>query len=363
MKEVLVKNAYTAISILLIGIACASTLPAQRENPYEFADLDGVWTSRKASDQGFSFIKLTAADQRIAVRKRDAVFEILKNARVFNPLKGVPLRTDLQVMGRTDSEGNPNATGPVDMIVGLTIGKFIRIVKTGRIEPFFTEMPRIEIYINYNQRTPPTWDENKFWYEGLHDDQGREFYLEPHATAKTDGGLSIYRLDAWREEVVVTNGKPLWIPATSEQFLRAMMTYARELRAKENENSRISRVPSIPEAQSAPMQFLWGYDKELAALSSGERQQPAYYLRSNDQPMLSGLVKANTPWARLVVTPNPGYFNRSLPRTAIQLVSCLYNYNLPYGSDEAEKPDLSLKMLNNLARHFEYDKLAGLIEY
>jgi hypothetical protein len=362
VKEASLKHACTVISVLLIGIMCASALHAQREKPYEFGDRDIIWTSRETSDHNFSFIKLSVADQSIAVRKREAVFELLKNSRVLNPLKGVALRTDKQVMGWADRAGNPNSTGPVDMIVGMTIGKFIRIVKTDRIEPFFIEMPRIEIYINYNQRTPPTWDANKFWYEGLHDEQGREFYLEPRVTAKTDGGINIYRLDAWFEEVVVTNGKPLWIPATSEQFLRAMITYAREMRAKENENSRISRAPSIPEEQSLPIQFLRGYEKELAALSPSERQQPAYYLRSNDNPMLSGLVKSNTRWARLVVTPNSDYFNRSLPRTAIQLISCLYNYNLPYGSDEPENPDLSLKTLNNLARHFEYEKLAALIE-
>jgi hypothetical protein len=161
---------------------------------------------------------------------------------------------------------------------------------------------------------------------------------------------------------VVTNGKPLWIAATSEQFLRAMITYAREMRAKENENSRNAGVSTIPDGQSLPAQFVRGYEKELAALSPVELQQPAYYLRSNDNPMLSGLVKANTPWARLVVTPNLDYFNQSLPRTAIQLILCLYNYNEPYGSDEAENPDLSLKTLNNLARHLEYEKLAALIE-
>jgi hypothetical protein len=358
----MVKNVCTVIFVLSLGILCASSLQAQRDKPYEFADRDGVWGRIKTSDQAFSYAKLTAAEQTVAVQKRETIFEILKNSKVFIPFKGIALRADKQAMGYSDSQGKPNSTGPADMMVGMTVGKFIRIAKTGAIEPFFIEMPRIEIFINYIQRTPPTWSANQFWYEGLHDEQGREFYMEPRETAKTDGGLSIYRLDAWFEEVVVTNGRPLWIPATNEQFLRAMITYARELRTKENESSRISRAPSIPEEKSVPVQFVKGYEKELAALSSAERQQPAYYLRANDQPMLSGLVKAGTPWARLVVTPNPDYFNRSLPRTAIQLISCLYNYNLPYGSDDTGKPDITLKTLNNLARHLEYEKLAALIE-
>jgi hypothetical protein len=362
VQEAPMKNNCTAISVLLLGIVCATFLHAQRGNPYEFATLDGIWDRTEVLDHNFSFIKLPATEQPVVVRKREAIFEIVKNSRVFIPFKGIAIRARKEVVGRADNAGNPNSTDPVELLVHMTIGKFIRIAKTGRIEPFYTEMPWIEISTNSLGKTPPAWDANKFWYEGLHDEQGREFYLEPHVTAKTDGGLNIFRLDAWFEEVVVTNGRPLWIPATSEQFLRAMINYAREMRLKENENSRTSRAPLIPEDRSAPMQFITGYEKELAALSPAERQQPAYYLRINDQPFFSGLAKAGTRWARLVVTPNPDYLNRSLPRSAIQLISCLYNYNQPYGSDEPEKPDVSLKTLNNLARHLEYEKLAAFIE-
>ncbi len=351
------KRTCMVFSVLLIGIICACVLKAQGEK-YEFAGLDGVWVSIKTGDQAFSYIKMPEADQRIAVQKRESIFEILKNTRVFTPFKGVALRAEKEVVGRADAQGKPN-TGPVEMKVGLTIGYFRRSA-TGRIEPFTIEMPRIEIFTNNIQMAASTWDANKFWYEELNDEQGRAFFLEPFAVARAEGGLSIYRLDSRTEEVVVTNGRPLWIPAASEQFLLAMMTKVRKQRAKEIEDSR----GSIPEEESLFVRFLRGYEKELAALSPAERQQPAYYARSNENPMHSGLVRANAPQARLVEIINPDYFDRSLPRTAIQLIACYYHYNVPFSSEEPEnsKTSITLRMLNSLTRGLEYEKLAALIE-
>lgn len=61
---------------------------------------------------------------------------------------------------------------------------------------------------------------------------------------------------------------------------------------------------------------------------------------------------------------NPDYLNRLLPRTAIQLIVCTYNYNIPFRSDETVHlhTGIALTMLNNLARHLEYDKLSALID-
>jgi len=349
--------------MLLVGMVSASTLHAQREQPYEFADIDGVWVHIQDFNQALPLIKLTATQQSIAVQKREAIFEILKNSKALVPMKGLALRAEKRFVSRmAGADGKPTTASPVEMLVGMTIGKYTRSAQTKLAIPFTIEMPRIDITTNSPQTVAGTWSANKFWYEGLHDDQHREFYLEPNVTGTSDAGLNIYRLDAWHEEVVVTNGKPLWIFATSEQFLRAMITYARELREKENENSRSSGAPLIPEERSAPLQFVKQYEKELAALSPAERQQPGYYLQNNDNPLFSGLVKAGTPWSRRVVMDNPDYLNGSLPRTAIQLIACVYNYNRPYGSDEPEKTDLPLRTLNNLVRHFEYEKLASLID-
>jgi len=95
-KGASMKNICAVISILVLGIACAPFLQAQQVKPYEFAELDGVWGRIRTSDQTFSNLKLTAAEQKIAVQKRETIFEILKNSKVLTPFKGIALRADKQ---------------------------------------------------------------------------------------------------------------------------------------------------------------------------------------------------------------------------------------------------------------------------
>lgn len=356
------RRACTAIAVVFIAFVCIHP-SAKGEDPYEFADRDGIWTPIKTGDEAFASIALPSADRSVVVKKREAIFEILAASKVFIPFKGVVLRADKTVVSRADTQGRAPTSTPVVTRIGMTIGKFRRNSKTGRIDPFTIEQPRIEIYTNDIYMTAGTWSANRLWYEGLRDDQGQDLFLEPHSVARTDGGLHIYQLDAHMEEVVLTNGRPLWIPVTSEHFLRAMMTDTRGGRAEEIEQSRQSGGQPLTDQQSFFAQRLRSLDQELAALTPAERQQPAYYLRS-ENPMHSGLAMANTRWARLVVMINPDYFDRLLPRTAVQLIACQYNYQLPHSSADPKggKTGINIEMLGHLAKRLEYEKLMALIE-
>jgi hypothetical protein len=361
--EAEVRQAISAVLAFLIGIAGVWTLRAKDEKPYEFAERDGLWVHIKNYDQSFAAIKLTPAEQRVAVQKRDAIFEVLKNSKVLNPLKGVAVRAEKSVIGRAGRDGNVLTTGPVVLKVGMTIGHFNRNSKTGEIQPFTIEMPRIEIITNDIDTSVATWKANKLRYEELRDREDRLLFLEPYATATTDNGLKICLLDDWTEVVLITNGRPLWIPATREQFLQAMIHDAGIQLGKEKED-RLPGAPPLKESEYFAAQLLREYEKELAALLPADRQQPAYFAYRNDQPLYSGLARAGDPGARPVVMYNPDYLNRLLPRTAIQLIVCTYNYNIPFRSDETIHlhTGIALTMLNNLARHLEYDKLSALID-
>jgi hypothetical protein len=95
--EAEVRQAFSAVLAFLIRIAGVWTLRAKDEKPYEFAERDGLWVHIKNYDQSFAAIKLTPAEQRVAVQKRDAIFEVLKNSKVLNPLKGVAVRAEKSV--------------------------------------------------------------------------------------------------------------------------------------------------------------------------------------------------------------------------------------------------------------------------
>ena len=356
---------YAAPILLLLPLLTVGARSLSMANaPYEFAGRDGIWVSVKTGDHAFRELALSVADQRIALQKLESVFKILESSSVLKPLKGVALRADKLVYARADASERYSNVDPIVLKVGLTIGNFMRD-PNGRIIPFTIEKPRIEIYTNDIEMTAASWNANRLWHEGLTDNEGRDYFLEPQTVAKTENGQNIYRLDDSVEEVVLTNGRPLWISATSEQFLLAMMNNEINLRAKEIEDDRQSGRSPVPGDQSFHVRRLKMFEEELAALTREERNQPAYYARSTsfDEPMRSGLAKADLFDARPIVTVNPDYFDQSLSRTAIQLIACQFNYQIPYSSQDNDgQGDVSISLLNELGRRLEYEELEALIE-
>jgi hypothetical protein len=82
-------------------------------------------------------------------------------------------------------------------------------------------------------------------------------------------------MDEWSEAVILTNGRPLWVGLTEEQFLRARMSDAQRRRAHEIDQRRQEGTPQFSDEESLEMIQLRQFEKELAALTPGERQQPA----------------------------------------------------------------------------------------
>jgi len=68
-------------------------------------------------------------------------------------------------------------------------------------------------------------------------------------------------------------------------------------------------------------------------------------------------VIRNGAGARLVVMANPDYFDPSLPRTAVQLIACEFDF---LGAVDAGEPGPAQGgMMERLLRQFEYDGLNG----
>ncbi len=352
-----------AVSMLALGIGCVSIVQAQRA-PYAYAERDGVWTW-KTSDQPMAALKLSAAERQAVSLRRDRIAEVLQSSQVLNPLKGFPVRADKTIVARGDNEGRIRLDEPIMSLVGATIGYFRLDKASGRVDPFTIETPRLEIVTNDLMTVAGTWAANRFWYEYLYDEAGREVFLEPRVVTTTEDGRPVYALDAFHETVIVSNGRPLWVPVTGEQFLRAMVKYARDRKAREDENERQSGRPPLPANQSGEGMRLRACEQELAALPASQRQRPAYWAPAPaDQPLLTGLTSGDARGARPVVMMNPEYFDPAMPRTAVQLILCRYNYQRPYesGRPEDAAPDIAVATLQRLVKHLEYGKLEALIE-
>jgi len=168
--------------------------------------------------------------------------------------------------------------------------------------------------------------------------------------------------------LITNNPRPLFLPVTAERYIRARIhqgqTELADLQKKHHElvgekrTAQLQRTyehirrtrpqdaesflrssieadkktdQNCTKSELQKQQEIAAYESELAALSPDQRREQAYspsaYLGMAGTPLLAN---PNQPGAKPLVTFNPDFFDRSRPRTDIQvlLVASLYRNDL-----------------------------------
>ena len=97
---------------------------------------------------------------------------------------------------------------------------------------------------------------------------------------------------------------------------------AKDRRREQDLKAATVLKPGGPEARTK--ERLAELEARLASLTPEQRRQPAWYQRHPEGVRrldYGNIVEPDTPGARPLVVPNPNYLDRSLPKTAMQLVS------------------------------------------
>ena len=90
---------------------------------------------------------------------------------------------------------------------------------------------------------------------------------------------------------------------------------------------KTAATPKAGSPQARTLERLAQLESRLAAMSPEERREPAWYRRPADGVRrldYGDIVAPGTVGARPLVVPNPAFFDASLPKTAMQLVSVPY---------------------------------------
>jgi hypothetical protein len=95
------------------------------------------------------------------------------------------------------------------------------------------------------------------------------------------------------------------------------------------------RAAQTTPEQVAPDRVLESLRAELARMTPAERASPAWYDKLAEGPDASGLVAPHAPSAVELVTTNPDFFDRSRPRTDLQVISVDIEYGPTVGADHA----------------------------
>lgn len=181
----------------------------------------------------------------------------------------------------------------------------------------------------------------------LVDAQGPMWY-EPSAPADLHG-LPWYSTESDFGCVVITKrAQPLFVHVSRERFLRKVIADIKEqgktfdqMRTAYRQLGRTADIAELDRNDAPRLERLRAFETYLAGMSSTARALPAYvdfgkyatappnevFSDHNDPPYVVGFV-----------TPNPELFDRTLPRTAVQLVTMRFHCHSVGCRDDGEGP-------------------------
>lgn len=285
---------------------------------------------------------LTKEENSYCRKKMLQMTEIFKNNPVIKPMKGFNVLSNTRYTPPDDWYGQHNPPYKnlrIRMEFCAYLPELLR--SKGKIVQSI-EAPCFQVSFNDPFHLISAW---QIQYGGLFDEKGRAIFLQPYSD-HTAGNITFYG----NKVILTKKDRPLWIPITQEQYLKALLYHYQQME-KENNGD--------------PTLLLDFIKTELNALSPEERSQPAYYLSGSDDP--TGLCGQDDEGAFALVTLNPNFFDKSLPRTSIQLIIIEFGYGSGFnGYEEADKMVFekagSNKTLYDLEKSLNYKAIEKLLD-
>jgi len=245
------------------------------------------------------------------------------------------------------------------------------------------------------------------WAEGLPLPDGRRISILPRQTAEF-GGFPLYDN---RRLIVTRSKRPWWTPVTRQQYLLALIARreeqanetpavrdpytewashrqerrtqreaayaalkqrspeqaeqfrqkAEQMEAEIGSKLQAARTAQAGAATVNPMrQQAAALRQELAGLSPSARAGQAYWGGMNDT--LSGLVAEGSPNSRPLVAVNPGFFDGSLPRGAMQILTVYFAWADPSREGPAAATHIGDRRLYEFLREADWKRLAAVLE-
>lgn len=300
----------TILALCLLMYDSHSAIQSQN-NAEDATRHRGVWsytyyTESKAggyrSETNYSLSQKELADFK---KKIDAVVDVLHQ----NPTVQPPIGFEPTIQGSVWTDAYAYHYNPAllkDKIaqaeIVMRFCPYFNVKKSGKIEKGCIEVSHLDVLLNDMMSTMngveylSTED-----YNTTTDNAKKEKYsvfqmpkifkvLAPGVTLYENGNIVIARTDT-----------PYWLPLTVREYFDLAIPYWEKSAKREGNTAVLDYVK-----------------KDLAAFSEEDLSKPAYVGGHTDVSMtLVTSRPTETQWMR----PNPAYFNRKLPRNAVQLIT------------------------------------------
>ncbi len=260
-------------------LLCAQELSLITEKPGTFEILSR--TDYASSECGFTKTDMTANLERI----KELVAVVRQNP-VLSDIKGFNGRARIHTISMTCKR--PVWYG-VPARIAFEFSSFL-LNKEGKVIFNTIEPPSWSIFIN---DLIPGWSDFQ--------DSKYAYFTVPLKKETIEPGIDVYDKECWI--IYDPDRPPYWIPVTVEEAFNA----AREFAAKEKNEI----------AAAYNKQFL---DQEWAAIPVSDRNKPAYFGGGISRVASSHGYESQDSIFPRIMKVNPEYFNRKLPKSAIQFM-------------------------------------------
>jgi len=296
------------INSLIIFLCLCNLAVSFSQDKNDLSTFSGKWIfiNNNLSNEWFGekFYKMNADE----LQKYHQTTEKLVNYLHQQPVAQSPLGVTLNVQSRATYNHYDHERFPVKPGERVKAEVFIPfcslIHRNGKVEYACDEVSYIDVITN---------DESKVFepamnYDQLDDKQAVEQFKEIFCfPAKLmDLGSGVYLYDWYYENrmVIARNDRPLWLPITNKEYISRMMVYY---------------TASLKEGK-IPQMVMDALKSEIASIPPEMMNMPAYINGNTDRPLTQICSMAEDSTSALYKF-NPAYFDPSLPRTHVQLIT------------------------------------------
>lgn len=296
---------YIIIAFLVVSFSYI----AISQDTEDLATYPGKWiyTNNNLSGEWFGerYYKMTATE----LQKYHSTTEKLVNYLHRQPVAQNPLGVVLNVESRAAYNHYDHGSKPIDVRESVKAEIFIPFCtlffQKGKIDHNCTEVSYIKLRTNDITMA----FESSMNFDPLNDKQAMKQYKEIFSLPQKiqDLGSGVFLYDGYYENriVVTSNDRKLWLPITNLEYTQKMLSYYNA---------------SFKEGIT-PQMVIDALKSEIAAIPPEMMGLPAYINGNTERPLTQICSLEEDSTAAPLYRINPEYFNPSLPRTSVQLIT------------------------------------------
>jgi hypothetical protein len=297
MKVTFIAFCIFAIPSMVISQESTDLANTQGKWRYTNNNLSGEW-------YGERHYKMNPAELQIYHNTTEKLVNYLQK----QPTAQNPLGVNLNAVSRAAYENYDHAANPVKLNEKVKAEIFIPfcnlIYKNGKIDNACTEVS----YIKLNTNDISSTFEPAMSFDLISDKQAMKQYKEILFRPKKllDLGDGVFLYDGYYQNriVVSVSDRQLWLPITNQEYTNRMLTY----------------FNACVKEGAIPQMVIDALKSEIASIPSDLMMKPAY-TNGNPQRPLTGICTMEEDSTTALCKINPAYFDPSLPRTSVQLIT------------------------------------------